>query len=292
MSVEFEIKQDALAVIKNTVIDGNFDEVKAALTEMVAPYKSMVVSEDAISGAKADRANLRKVSARIDEVRKTVKKTYSEPLAVFEGKCKELMSIISDGAENLDRQIKDFEQREAEEKIEQLHAEYIAMTDDEMESFLPWGAINNPKWANKTYSSETALQEIRDAIENTRNDLTTIRSMGGDDTPYLLDVYRQTRDLSAVVRKASELKTMRQREEQRARDEAFRRQEEIRRRQEAERMEAEKAHERIAEAAHAPVVESAAEDLVTVSFKVTCTRDQLTALGEYMKKNGIKYGKA
>ena len=264
MSVEFEVKQDALAVVQNTVIEGNFDEVKAALTEMVAPYSSMVVTEDAIPNAKSDRANLRKISARIDEVRKTVKKAYSEPLAAFESKCKELVSIISDGTENLDRQIKEFEQREADEKIAMLRGEYAAQTDEEVEQYLPWGCINNPKWVNKGYSYETAKEEIHNAIENTRNNLTTIRNMGGNDTPYLLDVYRETRDLSAVVRKASELKTMRQREELRAKEEADR-------------------------AEFVPKDQGG--KLVTVTFKVTCTKQQLTLLAEYMKRNGIKYGR-
>ena len=39
-------------------------------------------------------------------------------------------------------------------------------------------------------------------------------------------------------------------------------------------------------------VESTPEKLVSVTFKVECTPEKLTALGEYMKANGIKYGRA
>lgn len=282
MSIEFNVSQEALAVVRNTVIEANFAECEAALTEMMTPYMTMVVTEDGIAAAKNDRASIRKVAGRIDEMRKTVKKAYTEPLKEFEDKCKALVAICDDGAANLDGQIKAFEDAEKQAKIDEIREAYAGMVDEEIESFLPWGAVNNPKWGNKAYAVETAVGEIRLSVENTRNDIATIREMGGDDTPYLLDVYRQTRNLSTVVRKASELKTMRQREELRAQEEAER---------------AKRAVERFDQAinvAQAPVIEAEIEDdpLVTVSFKVTCTKAQLTALGDYMKRSGIKYGRA
>ena len=138
--------------------------------------------------------------------------------------------------------------------------------------------------AEASDEADTAAAEIAEAVENTRNDLETIRTMGGADTPYLLDVYRQTRNLSAVIRKASELKTMRQREEQRERDAAWQREEDARRKAERERMEAEQ------NMAAAPGKEQE-EEMYSVVFRVNCTKSQLIALGEYMTKSGISYGK-
>lgn len=265
--VSFEVKQETLALIQNTDIEANFDECKAALTEMVEPYKTLIVTADGIAAAKADRAKLNKVTARIDDMRKTVKKAYNEPLAKFEAKCKELVAIVADGSANLDKQITAFEDAEKKEKLEALHSEYVALTDEELEMYCPWGCINNPKWQNKGYSFDSAVEEIKAALENTRNDLETIRGMGGADTMYLLDIYRQTRDLSAVVRKASELKTMRQREAQREREEA----------------------EHHAEMA-ATDIDS--PTLLNFTFRVKCTKAQLAALGKYMQENGIWYGRA
>ena len=105
-----------------------------------------------------------------------------------------------------------------------------------------------------------------------------IRQMGGDDTAYLLDVYKQTHDLSAVVRKASELQTMREREA-------------------ARKLKTEE-KERIA-TAQAPrndeipaPAQPQGETLLTITFQVKCTKAQLTALGQYMRDNGIQYGRA
>jgi gas vesicle protein len=272
---EFRITSD-LSALRGQVIEANFAEVREWLDTNLAPYREMAVTPDTMSTAKQYRANIRKVRDRIDESRKEAKNAALAAYSAFESKCKELTGLCDDAANAIDSQVKELEEAEKQEKIQSLRNVYLELADDEIESYCPWGCINNPKWANKGYSADAAAEEIRTAIENTRDDIATIRSMGGDDTHYLLDVYRQTRNISAVVRKASELKTMRQREEARAKEEA-------------ERM------EHAAQAAHAPVIEEtppAQEKLFTVSFKVTCTKEQLSALGEYMKRNGIKYGRA
>lgn len=284
MSVEFQVSQEALAVVRNTVIEANFAECEAALTEMMEPYKTMVVTADGIAAAKNDRASIRKVAGRIDEMRKTVKKAYSEPLKAFEDKCKALIGICDEGAANLDGQIKTFEDREKADKIAALHEEYLKLADEETLIYRPWESVVNPKWANKGYSADDAREEIEAAIFYSKKDIETIREMGGEDTAYLLDIYKQTRELTAVVRKASELKTMREREAARKRE------------AEEAAARAKERFEQVATTAHAPIVEARDEPkdepLVTVSFKVTCTKAQLTALGDYMKRNGIKYGRA
>lgn len=45
----------------------NFEEVKTWLTENLASYKSMVVTEDEIGAAKADKAKISKLSKTISE---------------------------------------------------------------------------------------------------------------------------------------------------------------------------------------------------------------------------------
>ena len=295
---EFRITSD-LSALRGQIIEANFDEVRAWLDENLAPYREMAVTSDTMSTAKQYRANIRKVRDRIDESRKEAKNAALSAYSAFEAKCKELTGLCDDAANAIDGQVKALEEAEASEKIDLLLSEYDAIADGEIQEYLPWGCINNPKWRNKSYSFDTACSEIRNAVDNCRNDLATIRSMGGDDTPYLLDVYRQTRNLSAVVKKASDLKTMRQREEQRAREEALRREEKERERiaaspQAAPRnddLEA-KAMQKAAESAHAPVIENKAEAMCCVTFRVNCTPKQLIALGNYMKENGIRYCKA
>ena len=292
--VSFVVEQAGLDVIRNTHISANFDECKAALVDMIAPYKNLIVSEDAIAEAKSDRAKIRKVAQRIDDARKTVKKVYTEPLALFEADCKELTEICMEGVNNLDAQVKAFEKAEKDAKIAELKAFYDAAENDEAKAYCPWESIYNPKWENKGFVISQAQSEIRDALEKTERDLDSIRTMGGEDVPYLLDYYGQTRDIGAVIRKSAELKTAREREAQRKREA-----EERQRERDAARAAAEAAKEATRaeptnETEYAPAVTTdlKQDELLTVDFRVVCTKAQLSMLGQYMRKNGIKYGKA
>lgn len=292
--INFEVKQDALALVQNTVIEANFDAVKESLTEMVAPYKSMIVSEDGIASAKNDRAKIRNVASRIDEVRKMVKRAYSEPLAVFEGRCKELVSICNDGSDNLDRQIKAFEDREKQEKITDIKQTYDTFKNREACDYLDWDRVFNPKWANKTYSAVDAKTEIIEALKQTERDISAIRSMGGDNTAYLLDCYRQTHDISSVIRKNAEINARRAIEEQRKQEaEELRKARETEARQaQDEKNEAQAGKPQEQSFSPAVTTDLKQDELITTVFRVTCTKGQLLDLGQYMRQNGIKYGRA
>lgn len=301
--MEFKITSD-LAVVQGQQITANFEEVSAWLDEELAPYTSMVVTADAIPAAKTYRANIRKVKERIEQYRKEAKNAALAPYNAFEQKCKVLTGKLDEAAGNLDRQVKDFENREKAEKIEALCAEWVALADGETENYCTWELIFNEKWGNKGFAFDDAVEEIKAAMNTTKVNIGSIREIGGEDTAYLLDCYKTTHDFNAVIRKSLEIKAAREREEQRRREaeEARRRaaeaEEQRRREAEAAKSVAEQPQETsFAEEAPAPVYAPAVtteieqDELVTIDFRVTCTKTQLNALGQYMKRTGIKYGR-
>lgn len=294
--VSLEVKQEALAIVQNTTIEANFDEVKAALTEMMLPYQSMVVSEDGISAAKSDRARIRKVASGIDDLRKTVKRAYSEPLKAFEDKCKELVAICDSGAANLDRQVKEYEQREADAKISRLHDFYENSGTAEEREYCPWESIVNARWANKGVSEESAQSEILAKLNATGQDLATIRTLDERDVPYLLDYYKGNQDVREVIRKSTELKARREAEEQRrAQQERAKREADERRTAEIERLQ----EQNTADAEESTVsygpsaVEEPAEEVhqgnerLSIVFRATGTREQFQQLKVFMQSLGM-----
>ena len=94
-------------------LDFNFEEVKDWLAENLTAYRSMVVTEDALGAAKADKAKIRKISSAISEQRIAVKKRYLEPYNSFEAKMKELSAMCDEAAKNIDTQVKAFEEAQA-----------------------------------------------------------------------------------------------------------------------------------------------------------------------------------
>lgn len=289
--LNFELRTD-LTPISSTTLDANFDECKAALTEMLAGYKDLVVTADGIAAAKTDRANIRKVASRIDEARKTVKSIYTTPLKAFEDRCRELTAICAEASDNLDGQIKAFQEARAEEKVAGLRAYYEAQAGEEDKTFLPFEAVNNPKWRNATYKEEMAQAEIDGAIAKVREDVATLRGMNSPYETALLAIYRKFRDVGRCLREQEDLKRL---EEQNAiaRQRMAEREAEARRRAVA----AEQAQGGTAKTEPPTAAQSAQErpgeweEVFTIDFRVNATRSQLAALRDFMQRTGIVYSR-
>lgn len=97
-----------------SVIEFNYIQLKAEMTERLKYYNNLVVSENSIKSAKADKAGLNKLIATIESERKEVKRRYLEPYNDFEAKCKELISLVKAPVIAIDTQIKEFENIEKE----------------------------------------------------------------------------------------------------------------------------------------------------------------------------------
>ncbi len=283
----FEITTD-LATIRDAKIDANFAEVSAWLDSELAPYLSLQVTEDMIAPAKTYRARIRKVRDRIDQVRKEAKAAAMAAYEPFEMRCKELTGKCDNAANAIDAQVKAFEAAEKDAKIAALKAYYDEAASGEVSAYCLWESIYNPKWENKGYSAEAAQGEISGAVTRVKADLETIRTIGGDDTPYLLDFYRSARDISMVVRKASEISAMRAKEEER-------------KRREIDRVNAARTSATVPESrpvAVAPAesdaednAEDSAEETRIIDFRVEVTMSQLYALKDFLLRNRIRYGR-
>lgn len=213
--LNFIVDQAALQTVQETKLTANFAEMEAALTEFVAPYEKLIVSEDAISTAKADRAKLRSVASHIDAYRKSVKAIYSTPLKEFEEKCKRLTGIIDKGVTNLDAQVKEFEQKKKEEKLFLLHDYFdnqrMGMNHPE---YISWEQIENQKWGNVTYSVDTAHKDIDLACMQTDKDVQDIINLSSEFQLSLLDEYKKHHDIFAVFQMQERLAAQKLREKQ------------------------------------------------------------------------------
>ncbi len=144
------------------VIDVNFEEVKKDLQEQLEQYKSLVVTEGSLNLCKANQKALAGLKGKVDTYRKDVKKTMSEPITVFESKCKELVSLIESAEQPLKDGIKVFDDKKREEK-RSIALNIIS------EIVIKHGI--SPKYANQLtvldkYTNLTAMEsEVREDIE-------------------------------------------------------------------------------------------------------------------------------
>lgn len=300
--VEFRITSD-LQEIRKQAITTNYADVKAWVDGVAEQYRSIVVTEDGVQAAKQDRANLRKLQANIDQVRKECRAAALAVSAETEANCKELVATLETAVQNLDTQAKAFETQRKEEKKNRLSA-YFDQAVCDMAEWLTFDDCFNPKWLNATYAESAAWSDIDAAIDRCRADLNAIRALHSEFETTLLDEYTRTRDISAVLVKNETLCRMKAVEEERKRKET----------EAAAKYEEQKAAcaaVRMASAGDAVIEEhsevgqviaavereaferavSEPEPTYTVDFRVFGTAAQLDELRVYMRTKGIRYGR-
>ena len=302
--VEFRITSD-LQEIRKQAITTNYADVKAWVDGVAEQYRSIVVTEDGVQAAKQDRANLRKLQANIDQVRKECRAAALAVSAETEANCKELVATLETAVQNLDTQAKAFETRRKEEKAARLKTYFDRENElHNTDTYLTWEGVLDPKWLNATASEDAAEKAIDAIITDTVNGIAAIVSLQSPFEVELLDHYRETHDVAAVLQKNARLLEMKKAQEERekaAREaaEAKRLAEETERNavvmEEPAPQEAPSVADVIRSVeqetfAHAAVEdEPQEEEIYSVDFRVHGTAAQLNGLRHYMKNNGIRF---
>lgn len=185
-------------------ISTNFEEIEKELRLQMSAYESFVVSEDEISVAKGDLAFLRKLRTSIDDKRKEIKREYLVPYNEFETSCKKLLEIIDQPIELIDSQIKMFDADRAAKKRERITKLYNEQVGD-LIRFLPIEKNYNPKWNNKSYSTQDIAYDISEMVLKVKNDLGAIRALHSEIEEDCITAYAESgNDLSKAIARNSQ----------------------------------------------------------------------------------------
>ncbi len=269
---------------KMEAIKFNYEELKEGLKNSLTKYKNIVYTPETIKEAKDDRARLNSLAKSLNDGKINIKKEFMVPYDEFEGKIKELIELVKEPANEIDNQIKAFEEKEKAEKrneIEKIYQENIG----EYENLILLEKIYDSRWENKTYKLTDIKKEIQDVVKKADSDLKVINSQQTEFLLNIKDVYFNTLDLGQALVEKERLEKQK---------ELLKPKEEI-----VEAVVEEPAHNDDAVDAMRYAVDTAVEEskqveekIVKITFTVECTESQLLALGQYMKANGIKYGRA
>ena len=290
-SVEFTVDNEALAVIKQTAITANFTEMKAWLQETLSPYVGAVVNSDAVKENKKDLAKIRKVKASIDSYRKTVKQEASKNIVEFEEKCKELTGLCDEAIKNIDGQVKAIEAREREAKLNELR-EYFDSKAIEYPEYITFEDIRKDEWGNKAYSLTTAKEDIDREVRKTALDVQTIMAINQTWLPALLDEYKRSRDVYKCLELNKRYIELAEREEQRKAREQALDEEGIKLKPRKKSMPVpEMVQQRTQDAEPIPDIDPELYKpvLLSVTFEVECTEDELNGLQDFMDSHRINW---
>lgn len=292
--MEFQVTTD-LKPISGMTIEANFAETEAALQEMMAPYRAMVVTPDTVQAAKSDRAKIRAVGKRIDDYRIATKRQWMKPIEDFERKCKTLSAVCEHAAGNLDGQIKGFDEERRKTKLDELRQFYEANAG-ELGEYRRFEEIASHTWGNVTFVAAKAEQEILAMAEKFRTEMAVIRGMNSPYEAALIETYLENGTLAEVMRKNAQMLERDRRERERREAEAAKaaKAEEEARRQ-AERRNAAPVSPKQPAALTEPsngdeVRQDTAqeEELIELVFRVHVTRGQMEGLKAYLRQAGIR----
>lgn len=274
-----ELKVNEIAVPES--IQFNYEELKQELTEMVQMYEAMVYTDDQIKEAKADRADLNKLRKALNDERLRREREYMEPFNKFKAQINEIIDIIDKPLAVIDKQVKDYEAKKKQEKMEA-----VAKLFDETEhpEWLRLEMIFNDRWL----LAGTSMRAIQDSIEGWLNEirenlntLSNLPEFGFEAT----EVYKATLDMTKAINEGKRLLDMQKKKEEQERLRA-----EAEAKKQAE-MEAEKAGEAVFNnapdiSAQIPATEPVPE---WISFSAFLTVPQALELKEFFVTRNIEY---
>jgi hypothetical protein len=282
-----------LRIIKQEqpIIEINFEEIKTNLTESVKEYGSLIVTDDTLPICKTKQKELAGIRIKIDNYRKEVKKAMSKPIDEFEIKCKQLIGLVEEAEKPLKEGIQVFDDKKREEKrqialtimnaaIEQhglkpKYAEQLTISDKYTNLGAKASEVREDVeqrvfiLLGEQKKEEEMLEIIQDTIDNVNKGIKAQLSMA--DFQRMIDRGTSPKDVIAEVN---------------SRGEAIRKAENP----PPPEPEVEKVVEPIAPAPE-PTAEATKEPetLFAVELRVTGTKQQIRALGDYMKANNYTY---
>lgn len=263
------------------VIEFNFEELKAELTNGLEKYQNLTFTEETLKEAKETRANLNKFKEAIETRRKEIKNLCLKPYNEFESKVKELTALIDKPILAIDTQIKNFDNQRIEAKRIDITDFYNSVIED-MAEILPLEKIFNPKWLNATYKMSNIEKEIVETIGKVNGNLNVIDGLKLDPELALQvkDKYLTTLDFGLAMAEKTRLENLKK---------------ELREREASQEVVLPQEEQKTAlnDRETVPAIENItpiAEKTYYKEFWVRGTKSQLMALGEYLRSKGIEYG--
>lgn len=194
-------------------IDWNFDELKKEITEKTEMYKNLVYSDDQMKEAKKDRASLRKFRTALEDKRKDLKKQILIPYESFEQQEKKLVSIVDEAIENIDIQVKGYEEGLKQEKTKKIKEIYEEIIGD-MDRILPFEKLFKPEYANVTTTLKSIRDEMSETVKRVDTELKLINAENGQFVFEMKEAYLKNLDMHEALKVKQQLEETQKRKEE------------------------------------------------------------------------------
>jgi hypothetical protein len=273
---ELTLQVEELSLGKLTT---NAQIILATVKKKLEGYSAENYNEDNIGEAKKDKADLNNAAKKLNDERLALERKWLEPFEEFKSIVTETVTEIKKASSQIDAVVKEVEQREKDEK----KARIVAIFDKAGCQLFTLDQIFNPSWLNKGSKEKDIKAEIEAKIEKVKADLLVLDRIN---EPEARVYYLNTLNLESALSEADRIKQNRERLAS------------------LESAKATPATEpepdpipviepepvRIYIGAHAPLP-AASPEIHERRILVRGTKEQLIALGEYLKAHGMEFEK-
>lgn len=189
--MELKIKEIQLP----DTITFNYQELKQEIEAKSHQYTLAVYSEDQIKLAKSDRANLNKLKKALNDERIRQEKEYMKPFNDFKAKINELISIIDKPVQLIDSQVKNYEEKQKQEKKDKI---FCYFESGDYPEWLEFDMIFNEKWLNASVKMSAIETEINARLEQIKTDLETLSRLP-EFAFEATEIYKNTLDINKAI---------------------------------------------------------------------------------------------
>lgn len=188
-------------ITKGTIVFPHYEKILSQAEDLAKYLDSLVVTENTIQSNKKLLAAVNKGINNLEAARKNVKKEINEPYAEFEVKVKEIVNLIRDSQEKIKEQIKEYEQKEKEDKLNQIRSMFKARTKNlDYSDNYKFDRFMQTRYLNKSVSFNTIEQELGQFILQTQTDLQVISNLEGTLKDFVSAEYINTnKGLNAII---------------------------------------------------------------------------------------------
>ena len=159
-------------------ISANFDALEAHVDAILKDYEGWQPSADSAEDVRAcadARKYLNGLAKQIDERRKAVKNEYLRPLNAFEGRSNAIRDKIKSAVARIqavEKEADEARKREKENALREHYQEVAGLLAD----VVPYEAIADPKWLNKSPHVETCKKELEDRCRKVAKDWDALKA--------------------------------------------------------------------------------------------------------------------
>lgn len=306
MNTQLAIQENDLELVVSEKTLGslttNAIQIRDMVKEALPKYDISNYNDDNINQAKKDKAALNKAAKALNSKRLEIEKEFMKPFGEFKEVITETVKLIGDCSAKIDVVVKQNEQQYKDKKRATIKTYFDGMNVN----LVDFNKVFKADWLNKSASMKSVCNDIDTIFSLVEKDIETLKTFG-EDFDVLRTYYMDTLNINNTIQYANRLKEQRERakvaEEARIKAEQERKeQEEARKQAEAEQPKVRPANpfdmaNQIINEQPAFVEQlkeqpaSVQPELLTRAFKVTTTRENIIALGDFMNERGIDFDK-